>query len=339
MSASCTPTISVIIPVHNGGEAFKKCLQSVTACIPAPEEIIVVADGETDGSWRLAEELGLKTLRLPASGGPAQARNHGAHAAQGDILFFIDADVTVQKDAIEKVLSVFQDNTDVAAVFGSYDDNPFEPGFLSQYKNLLHHYTHQASCPEASTFWSGCGAIRREAFIAVDGFDEKYHRPSIEDIELGYRLKRNGQRILLIKDLQCKHLKHWGPLSLIKTDFFNRAVPWSYLILKEGNFIDELNINVSNRVSVLSSFLFLVSFIASILNPWFLCIAPFFMLLLLFLNRELYSFFKEKRGICFSLKAIVWHWLYFLYSGLAFALCLGHNFTNKITARKQVSIT
>ncbi len=48
---------------------------------------------------------------------------------------------------------------DLAAVFGSYDDEPAAPNFLSQYKNLFHHFVHQQGSAEASTFWSGCGAI------------------------------------------------------------------------------------------------------------------------------------------------------------------------------------
>jgi hypothetical protein len=61
-------------------------------------------------------------------------------------------------------MEAFQNDHDLAAVIGSYDDEPFEPNFLSQYKNLLHHYVHQTANRDASTFWGACGAIRRESF-------------------------------------------------------------------------------------------------------------------------------------------------------------------------------
>ena len=65
--------------------------------------------------------------------------------------------------------------------------------FLSQYKNLVHHFYHHRGKREASTFWSGCGAVRKQAFLDAGGFDvERYTRPSIEDIELGYRLIKAG---------------------------------------------------------------------------------------------------------------------------------------------------
>jgi len=125
----------------------------------------VVADGDTDGSWRVAEEYGIQVIRIPTPGGPARARNLGAGKAKGDILFFVDADVTVPKDAISQVTAAFQEDPGLSAIFGSYDDEPFETNFLSQYKNLFHHYVHQTAKEEASTFWAACGAIRREVFL------------------------------------------------------------------------------------------------------------------------------------------------------------------------------
>jgi glycosyltransferase involved in cell wall biosynthesis len=190
MSSFDRSTISVIIPVHNGGTKFRMCLQSLASSVPAPEEIIVVSDGDTDGSWRVAEEFGARVLKIPTRQGPAHARNLGAHTATGDILFFFDADVAIPEDAVSRVVDTFQRNSELAALFGSYDDEPFEINFLSQYKNLFHHYVHQTAKEEASTFWSGCGAIRREIFLEMGGFDEGYLGPTIEDIDFGYRLKK-----------------------------------------------------------------------------------------------------------------------------------------------------
>ena len=60
--------------------------------------------------------------------------------------------------------------------------------FLSQYKNLLHHFVHQGSSSDATTFWAGCAAVDRKVFVDIGGFDAaRYDQPSIEDIEMGYR--------------------------------------------------------------------------------------------------------------------------------------------------------
>lgn len=314
------PTVSVIIPVHNGGDKFRRCLLSVKALRTSPAEVIVVADGNSDGSWKLAEEFDIRVLKRPVSGGPARARNLGAHHAKGNILFFIDADVTVPDDAIEQVLNAFQNDPDLDALIGSYDDKPFESNFLSQYKNLLHHYVHQNSKKEASTFWGACGAIRRDVFLKMNGFDKAYRRPSIEDIELGYRIKKSGYTIHLLKHIQVKHLKHWGILSLLKADFFYRALPWTDLILNEERIIDDLNLKWSSRISVMAVFMLPLILIGSMFAPWLLILSAFLMVVLLGLNWDLYRFFKDKRGLGFAVKAIPWHWFYFFYSGLAFAI-------------------
>ncbi len=87
--------------------------------------------------------LALKCHDSPSPGGPARARNLGASQARGEILLFVDADVTIPPGAIGQVVKVFKREPGIAALFGSYDDEPAESNFLSQYRNLLHHYVHQ----------------------------------------------------------------------------------------------------------------------------------------------------------------------------------------------------
>jgi len=320
MSSAPSRTVTVIVPVYDGGDKFRRCLMSLVNAEPAPEEIIVVADGDTDGSGRLAEEFGMHVLQIPETGGPARARNLGAHRAVGDILFFVDADVIIPRDAIGQIADAFQQQPQFVAVFGSYDDEPFEKNFLSQYKNLFHHYVHQTANIEASTFWGACGAIRRDIFLSLSGFNEDYRRPSIEDIELGYRLKRAGHRIRILKSLRVKHLKHWGISSLLKTDFFYRALPWTALLLKEGRFVNDLNLKVSNRVCVVLTYLLLLATVGIIFMPWLSIPAVIAAACLLVLNWNTYRFFNAKRGFSFALLSILWHWFYFFYCGLAFAI-------------------
>jgi glycosyltransferase involved in cell wall biosynthesis len=320
MISTADPTVSVIIPVHNGGSYFRTCLSKLAEAVPRPIEIIVVADGDSDGSWRLAQEFGAKLIRIPESGGPARARNLGALAAKGDILFFVDADVAVCPEAVGYAISVFKNNPYLAAAIGSYDDAPGDPDFLSQYRNLLHHYVHQTGNEEASTFWGACGLMRREIFLLMGGFNESYRRPSIEDIELGYRLKQAGYRIRLCKTLQVKHLKRWEAISLLKADFFYRALPWTELIWRDRKLNNDLNLQVSSRVSIVLTYAVLLAVLGALWWPGTLVLASLLAIPLTALNASLYRFFHRKHGIIFAIKTIPWHWLYYLYSGLAFAI-------------------
>lgn len=319
-------TISVIIPVYNGGANFRRCLTSLAAAVSLPGEVIVVADGDTDGSGFLAKSFGARVLQLDFPGGPARARNLGARTARGDILFFMDADVAIAPDTLQQVAAAFRREPEVAAVFGSYDDEPAVPNFLSQYKNLFHHYVHQTARVEASTFWGGCGAIRREAFLAAGGFDEGYGRPSIEDIELGYRLRRAGYRIRLDKALQVKHLKRWTVASLLQSDFWRRAVPWSELILRDRLFTNDLNVSVASGISVLLTYGLLGALIGAWWWTGFWGVAAALGLGLVALNAPLYRFFRQKRGLWFAMRAVPWHWLYYLYCGLAVGVGAARHF-------------
>jgi len=146
---------------------------------------------------------------------------------------------------------------------------------------------------------------------------------------LGYRLKRAGHRIRLLKGLQAKHLKRWNVRSLLEADFFYRALPWTRLILNEGQFIDDLNLKVSNRIGVMLIFLLCLSLLGALLMPRLLVFAMVVAMALLALNWRLYCFFYDKRGLLFALKTIPWHWFYFFYSGLAF--CIG--FVNRKSER------
>ena len=319
-------TISVVVPVYNGGEPFRQCLRSLAALSPPPMEVVVVADGDTDGSWQMAEEFGALLIRLPtSSGGPARPRNIGALQAKGDCLFFVDADVCVRPDTLRRVAEMFQRNPDLTALIGSYDDTPAAKNFLSQYKNLFHHYVHQNGQQEATTFWGACGAIRREIFLEMGGFDEKYQRPSIEDIELGYRLKKAGHNIQLCKDINVKHLKRWGICSMLKADFFYRAIPWTELILRDRRFTNDLNIRHSERLCVVLTYGLVGALIGAIWWLPMLVGAALIMVALVVINAPLYRFFLKKRGFRFALQSVPWHWLYYLYSGLAFAIGLARH--------------
>ena len=251
--------VSVVIPLHNGQKTFPKCLDALEACSPAPHEIIVVADGESDGSWCHARDEGCRTVVLKSQRGPAHARNVGAALATGNILLFIDSDVTVYSDIIYRLQTLFSSDAELAAVIGSYDDDPFEVNFVSQYRNLLHHFTHQQANEKATTFWGACGAVKRSIFLELGGFNEDYTTASIEDIEFGYRLTGADYAIRLDKELLVKHLKQWNFVSMVKTDIFHRAIPWSKLINAKGKIINDLNLRLKNRVSAATAICLLVS--------------------------------------------------------------------------------
>lgn len=316
------PFVSVIIPVHTSRGQLKVCLDALTASSFKAYEIIVVDDASSDDSAEIARRKGAFAFSLPHQSGPAAARNFGAQQARGKILLFLDSDVVVKPDTLKRVVEDFEKNPGIAAVFGSYDDDPAEHDFFSQYKNLQHHFVHQQSNTEAVTFWAGCGAIRREDFCQIGGFDqERYCEPAIEDIELGLRLKKMGYRIILDKALQVKHLKRWSFLSLLRTDIFARAIPWSKYMLESQQLVKDLNLQTSDRISAGLVALFVMLLPFSVLEPSLLFLLASLLLIIVALNYKLYRFFFQKNGIIFALLAFPLHCLYYFYSGVSFATC------------------
>jgi len=245
--------ISIVIPNYNGSETLKRCLEAVRSSYYQGYECIVVDDASTDNTVEMVKSFADHIIQVKGGPlGPANARNLGARAARGDIIFFIDADVVIYPDTLGKVADSFNQSSELAAVFGSYDDQPGDVYFLSQYKNLFHHFVHQQANENSRSFWSGCGAIRREIFLELGGFDTvKYPHPSIEDIELGHRLISRGYKILINKTIQVKHLKRWTLLGLIKTDIFDRGIPWTQLVMADRKIPNDLNLESTQRLSAL----------------------------------------------------------------------------------------
>lgn len=315
-----SPFFSLIVPVYNGGAPFQRCIRAIAQSTFTDWELIVVDDGSVDGSAEIARPIATCILSTAGHEGPAAARNWGALQATGNYLFFIDADCEVHPNTLARAHQILVANPQLDALFGSYDDQPTEPNFASQYKNLCHHFVHQTSDPNATTFWTGCGCVRRERFLDLGGFDaQRYPRPCIEDIEFGYRLIAAGGTIRLAKAVQVKHLKRWTTYSMLRSDIFDRALPWTELLLTRDSAETNLNLRWQNRLSVILIFLT----VPLTLYRNSRSRLPFLLLALLGLNWQLYQFFYLKRGLLFTMRAILYHWLYYGYSGVVFGVGFG----------------
>jgi glycosyl transferase family 2 len=223
--------VSVIVPATNGPPTLEQCTAAVAGGEEAPDELLVVAE--------------------PRDANPARARNIGARKAAGDVLVFVDADVQVHPCALRRIRAAFLADPELTALFGAYDDAPADASVVSWFRNLLHHHVHHQNAGPATTFWTGLGAVRRDAFFAAGGFDERLDW--LEDIDLGMRLTAAGGRILLDPRIQGKHLKRWSFTSMLRTDFTGRAIPWTLLMLRSGSSSAELNLGWRHRLSAIVS--------------------------------------------------------------------------------------
>lgn len=312
--------VSVVVPVRDRPGPLAECLAALAAAAPPGAEILVVDDASTEDVAAVARRYGARLLRLQPRQGPAAARNLGARAARGPVVLFVDADVVVRPSTIGHVLEALDRHPEVAALFGSYDAEPRAPGLVSQYRNLLHHFVHQRGRAEASTFWAGCGAVRRAVFDQVGGFDVgAFPRASVEDIDLGYRLGRAGHRIRLDPTLQVTHLKRWTLLSMLRCDFAERGWPWARLLLERPGLPRDLNLGREHRRSVVLVGLAGLALLGAAVRVELAAGAALALAGVLALNRDFWRFLVRQRGPAFAAACVPLHLLHYAAGGLAFA--------------------
>jgi glycosyltransferase involved in cell wall biosynthesis len=301
------------------------------------DECFLVDDASTDETAQIAKLYGISVLALESRGGPAAARNLGTRHAAGDVLVFLDSDVVPHAGLLGQIREQLQQSPDVSALIGSYDTKPADQSTVSRFRNLLHCYTHHRGNQDASTFWAGCGAIRHSAFIRIGGFDAlQFAEPSIEDIELGWRLKRSGGRIRLDPALLVQHQKVWRLGSMLRTDLVHRAIPWSKLLLESGQMPLDLNLKMSQRISGAAT---AVAFLLLLLIPWapltagFSAVALF--LTVIALNAPFYRFLASCGGWWFAVRSMPLHALYFGCATLGYVIACGQFYLRKRPKPRQ----
>jgi len=316
--------ISIVVPAYRAAHLLPDVLAPLLAMQRAGEvsEVLVIDDCSPDDTAKVARELGARVLTTQRNGGPGAARNLAAAEAVGDILWLVDSDVIAEESGAAIIREAF-DEPGVKAVFGSYDNAPAGTPWFSRYKNLMHRYYHQRAKREAQTFWAGCGAIDRELFLEIGGFDvETYAVPSIEDIELGYRIRHSGGRILFLSDLEAKHLKVWTMRNAMFTDIFRRALPWSRLMVSREGLTDDLNTSRSERLKAGVALVLLAQSLVLLAAPYMWPLTLMVALLALFINGDFARYLHKHGGLGLAIGGMLYHQVYYVYSASVFVWSL-----------------
>ena len=230
-------------------------------------EIVIIDDGSFDDTRAISQTIAERVVVLPCQSGAARARNEGIVASTGEVILLVDSDVVVSEAAVSALLNRLASGYD--AVFGAY--TPLPPpearSIATDYKNHVHHVTHShGGLRDVNTFWSGFSAIRREAFLAVGGFDPGVTRSAdVEDIHLGYRLTAAGFRVAVDPSCQVEHLKRYNVRAMFASDVFHRAIPWTRAMLEMRTFRADLNLAGSSLLGVAA---FLLGVVSAALAPF-----------------------------------------------------------------------
>ena len=204
--------VSIVIPTYNRKSILEKCLYSLENQklnkLVKEYEIIVVDDGSTDGTteWIEAHKSDLPHVILykQKHGGPALGRNLGVMKARNEIIIFIDSDLIVLSDFIQKhvkkLTSEWKRNNKKCFTYGSVINT-------SNFKNPEKE-KYKITDVSFAYFATGNVAISKELILKVGLFDTSFSLYGWEDLELGERLKNIGTRLI-----KCPEAVgfHWHP--------------------------------------------------------------------------------------------------------------------------------
>lgn len=205
LTSRVTPLISVIIPVYNGERYLSAAIESVLAQAWTPLEIIIVDDGSTDQSARVAQPYQpLVQVVHQANAGPGAARNRGITAARGELLAFLDADDLWLPGKLASQVAHLQKQPTLDMVFGQVEQ------FISPDLPAGHRPALPAQ-PVMNGLHVGAMLIRRQSFLAVGGFAT--HWAIGEFIDWYGRAQAVGLRAAILAEVVMRRRLHDNNLT------------------------------------------------------------------------------------------------------------------------------
>lgn len=309
MSKDLKTKVSVIVPCYNAAMTLPTCLEAIINSDYENYELIVVDDASTDSSLQIARKYSNKVLEIKENRGVSNARNQGAREASGEILLFVDSDIIIKKDTISRLIEGFS-CPDNMVYQGVHSKRPANPGFGSSYIALEWHFnmTHNLRDGNiAECFFAECGAIRRDLFWEISGFDEGFKSSGGEEFEI-------SQRIMAKTKIKCNPLietDHFyqGIWSRTQT-LFHRSPSYLEVMKRQKGFTRIIRWNII--FGSIFSALGLISLLTALLIKIFLILSPIFFITAIIINYRFFLFLLREKGLIFTILAISPFYLFHL---------------------------
>lgn len=235
---------SVVIVLYNSATTLEACLQSVLQVISSSDEVIFVDNGSTDNCGAIASSYSKRDprIRLIQNGtnrGYAPAANQGAAESQGRYVIFLNPDTVVQPGLLESLIQRLED-PNVGAVGPLCNEvsgrqfvgHHLPQGFSSPESDVARYLcdNYSGESEETKLLIGFCLALRRETLTEVGHLDEGCFLGS-DDLELSWRLRLNGYKLLIAKDTFVAH-RHGTSFNTLPRAERDRLVRQSNLALK-----------------------------------------------------------------------------------------------------------
>lgn len=214
--------VSVVIPTCNRIAMLQKCISSlINQSYPKEKtEIIIVDDSADSDTERIVNDFRLQNSHIKylsqCRRGPAIARNLGIEASSGEMIAFIDDDCVADKYWLELMIDVHWDSPHIAAVGGNTVVWAQKaPILVSQFLANCSMETCVDGKKEV-IFFPTCNVVFKRKIFSRYRFNEKFPFPGGEDLELFWRLFKDGHRFLIDRRIRVVHYRDRSLLSFIK---------------------------------------------------------------------------------------------------------------------------
>jgi len=208
------PVISTIIPAYQEGEAINQVIRHLRSIQGGIGREIIVVDGHSDGNTLSAIDDGA-VIRIHSGKGRGRQMNAGAQAARGDILLFLHADTLLPQNAFSRIISIMRNGAFAAGAFSlRINGNPFFFRVIERLTVLRARLT-RIPYGDQGIF------IRRDYFRRIGGYREI---PILEDVDLMRRIRKRGDRIVLLAEAVLTSSRCWDRNGLLCNTLRNRMI-------------------------------------------------------------------------------------------------------------------
>lgn len=339
------PFLSIIIPAYKAAGTLPRLLDSIFATKGFKDfEVLVVDDYSPDDTQRLIElyDRGVKHLRLKRNSGPARARNEGVKKAKGKVVLFLDSDVVCYSDTVTRIAKAFLKDPDLTAVTGVWQRPRKSKKFFPNFK-ALRDWSYWINERKRKDYYylfsTRIAAVKRDVFLRLGGFNERYRGADIEDIEFTYKIT-SRYAVIFDEKVRVKHeFENFWPVA---KKYFRRSFFWSQLFSERKKF-DPVTITILETISgaaAVASFpMFILGFAFS---PAFF-VALSCLLINLWGVRKFLRYVYRQEGLIFAIKSFFTSYiLYFvIYAGAgtaAVSLILKRLFGRKVSHHFNLAI-
>ncbi len=199
------PLVSAIIPVFNGEQYLSQAIESVLAQDYRPLEIIVVDDGSTDRTAKIAQSYESVTYLYQPNQGNGKARNLGIQSSGGEFISFLDSDDRWMPNKLSLQMKYLLEHPEIGFVIAHMravlDDNIDWPSSLNRA-----HYEREPPCYLPSAL-----LVRREVLLKVGLFDPSYRHAN--DSDWFFRAQEAGIKMAIIAEVLVQKRIHLSNLS------------------------------------------------------------------------------------------------------------------------------